>query len=1418
MQNNYYSSDSGNFYSPVERPSPSYQPDVATIDLEDTTFDQESEITDYSFNPYKQQQFRTSDEPIKGVRYEETINSLESQPELQNERRLFSWLFSSNVPRVPSEEEREFYPWHRTSYFMRLGFWWLWPILKKGYKRTLHADDLYKLTPELTVEEMHRNFSHHLEDILSKEKINHLKQHQDLSDFKWSNFAIPYALFLTFKKQYVFATACLSLALTLTSLSPLVTRQLIDFVEYKYFKIETSYSKGIGYTFLSVILIFLNGLLLNHFFHNAMIVGAQTKSVLTKSLLVKSFSVSNKSKFLFPVGRITSLMSTDLSRIDLAIGFQPLILCFPIPVIISITILLINIGVASLTGICLFIVSLVVCALLTKKLFTTREKVVKFTDDRVSLIREALNNMKIIKFYAWEMAYKLAITKIRHQEMKYLFTIKVLRNFITAYAVTLPVLTSMISFITMWATDSMKSPGEVFSSLSLYAILAQSIMLLPIALASGADALIGFTRCKEYLSAEELDEELHKNLVKYEDEFYIDHSHDVAIEVKDADFIWESFHDELDETAEMSSDDESVLTYTSSMNSSTQFAGLHKINLSVKKGEFVIITGVIGSGKTSLLNALAGTMKLNNPGVGQVKIYQDAVLCSEPWIQNATVKENIVFGKPWDPELYQKVLFSCALIDDMKLLPYGDRTEIGERGVTLSGGQKARINLARAIYANSSTILLDDVISAVDSKVAKHIVNHLFKDLLKGKTIVLATHQLGILEYADRVVFLNGDGTVDQGTVNELASSNKDFKTLLEFSSDAESTAGSNYSLPQREKQQQEHDDGLMSKTFESTGDLVGRTTTDEERATNAISWNVYKQYFKLGSGKFGKFAGPILLVLIMIATFFQVFTNTWLSFWVEKKFKDKSDHYYITFYVLFAFLTVIFTGIEFMMLEYLQNHAAKILNVKAMEKILHAPMWYMDTTPLGRILNRFTKDTDSLDNEIGEQMRLFVFPLALLIGIMILCTCYLPYFAIAVPFLVFAFVFLANFYQGASREIKRLEATQRSLVYNNFNETLTGMTTIKSFGANEAFIQKNDYFLNRMNEAYFLSIATQRWLCVSLDMITCCVVLIVCLLCITETVHISPASTGLLINYCLQIIGILSLSVRSMTQVETEMNSVERIYQYAFELPQEAAYSIPEAAPTPAWPQSGYITFKNVSLRYRPNLPLVLKGLDANFYPGEKVGIVGRTGAGKSSIMSALYRLTELETGSIEIDGVDISKLGLKELRSKLSIIPQDPVLFQGTIRKNLDPFDEYEDDVLYEALINAGLVNKFEPHTGKFNFDNIVDDDGNNYSLGERQLIALARALVRDSKILVMDEATSSVDFSTDHQIQNTIARNFSQSTILCIAHRLKTVLSYERVLVMDAGQVKEFDTPWKLFNTPGSLFREMCLKANITRDDFM
>lgn len=496
-----------------------------------------------------------------------------------------------------------------------------------------------------------------------------------------------------------------------------------------------------------------------------------------------------------------------------------------------------------------------------------------------------------------------------------------------------------------------------------------------------------------------------------------------------------------------------------------------------------------------------------------------------------------------------------------------------------------------------------------------------------------------------------------------------------------------------------------------------------------------------------------------------------------------------------------------------------------ALESIIRAPMSFFDTTPLGRIINRFSKDVDTMDNNLTDSFRMFLSTLSSIIGVCILIIVVFHYFAIALVPLCFGFVLASAYYRTSAREIKRLDSIQRSVVFAHFGETLTGIAVIRAYNLQRMFRAVNERTINRMNEAYFMTIIDQRWLGLRLDVVGSLLILVVGILVVTSRFQTSPSITGLVLSYCLQIVGMLSWMVRQMAEVENNMNSCERIYHYGHGIDQEAPLHIASTTPPASWPDKGEILMEDVDLRYRPELPLVLNKFNLHVKGGTRIGIVGRTGAGKSSIMAALYRMSELSSGRVLIDGVDVSTLGLHDLRFKLSIIPQDPILFQGTIRSNLDPFQQRTDAELWDALRRSWLVDPSEipdPQTGvskrkpRFHLDTAVDDEGLNFSLGERQCLSLSRALVRQSKILILDEATSSVDFETDAKIQKTIATEFTQCTLLCIAHRLRTIINYDRVCVLEAGRVIEYDTPLNLFEKR-SVFQGMCLRSKIGRNDF-
>ncbi|CAK9437315.1 uncharacterized protein LODBEIA_P16930 [Lodderomyces beijingensis] len=1468
------------------------------------------------------------------------------------QKRLLTSLIPKKYYPIPKEDERAPYPESSSNWVSRIFFWWVWPLMTVGYARTLQPNDLWELTPDMTVQRYHEIFDFYLQVEMARAEQNHIEKkckerketvanssvspHDDLQDFSLPVMSVFTVLYLTMKRQIIMSVVMSLLSLSGMSLTPLLTKYLVQFVEERSLGTTSNVGKGIGYALGVVALMLISNTLFTHYFYYSGLMGSHAKALLTKAILRKSFKLNARSRHKYTQAKITSIITTDLSRVEIGFLFQPLLICLPVAIVIAIVILITNIKVAAVIGIVVFIVFLGFMSVGAGKLFAYRDVVSKITDKRVNLMKEILNNLKMIKYYSWEHPYHNNVTQVRGQEMQMILKMQSLRNIIYSLAMTLTGICSMIAFVILYAIDGKtSSPANMFSSVSSFEILALMVFFIPQALSTTADMIMAFRRVGALLSAPE--EQVYPGYKVLDDP-----ADNVAVKLNKASFSWEIFEEvededetpqqkkerkaaekkeakqakrdkkaakraakkaakksareesknnrnnttkekiknseavQLDELEEISLKDKEATSSSPEDQSDGEkinFAGLNDLNFEIQKGEFIVITGVVGSGKSSLLSAIAGFMTCDG---GEIDINGSLLLCGAPWIQNNTIRENITFGTPFDQKYYDDVIYACALNVDIDNLEGGDYTEVGEKGITLSGGQKARINLARAVYANKEILLMDDVLSAVDARVGKHILNNCFLGLLKEKTRILATHQLSLIGCADKIIFLNGDGSIDMGEMDDLLNRNQDFSNLMKHSKFEAADDGVDAIEEENGNQFDEKDLGVTeeeknqlefvpkySRSMNSTQEITrrkvngveveeeedddeeyrdynlnkdakkGKLIVDEERAVNSLKFDVYKNYLKFGSGKLGPWLFlAIFALLLTIATFCDIFTNTWLSFWIAQKFPGRPAGFYIGIYVMFNILWVVFLTVTFIVFITGTTVSSKTMNLMAINRILYAPMSFMDTTPMGRILNRFTKDTDALDNEISDNLRMLFQSVAKMIGVFILLIIYLPWFALALPVIFVFFFLIANFYQASNREAKRLEAILRSFVYNNVNEMLSGMNTIKAFKEEARFDKQGDVLLNRANEASFIVNANQRWLGIQLDILAEGILLLIALLCVNRVFRISPASVGLLMTYSLQITGELNNLFRAFTMAENDMNSTERICHYALKLDQEAPYQIDSTRPPASWPEHGGIEFVNANMKYRAGLPLVLKDLSLKIAPSEKIGICGRTGAGKSSIMTALFRLAELESGEINIDNINIASIGLKDLRSHLSIIPQDPVLFNGTIRSNLDPFNEHTDDTLWDSLRRAGIVTSEEiavfktldpkdenVELSKFHLYQTVEDEGENFSLGERQLISFARALVRDCKILILDEATSSVDYETDAKIQRTIASEFKHCTILCIAHRLKTILNYERILVMEKGTLKEFDTPMNLFNRVGgtSVFREMCDKSNIVRADF-
>lgn len=737
------------------------------------------------------------------------------------------------------------------------------------------------------------------------------------------------------------------------------------------------------------------------------------------------------------------------------------------------------------------------------------------------------------------------------------------------------------------------------------------------------------------------------------------------------------------------------------------------------------------------------------------------------------------------------------------MLPNGDATEIGERGITISGGQKQRLNIARAIYFDADIVLMDDPLSAVDAHVGRHIMDNAIMGLLKDKCRILATHQLWVLNRCDRIIWMDAGKVRAVDTFDNLMANHSGFRqlmetTALEETKEEEPAQVEDKTAEGDKKKKKKKAQGLMQA---------------EERAVSSVPWSVYTTYIRASGSILN---APLVVIVLLLSQGANIMTSLWLSYWTSDKY-GLTTGVYIGIYAALGTLQALLMFVFSVLLAVFGTNASRTLLRQAVTRTLRAPMSFFDTTPLGRITNRFSRDVDVMDNNLSDAMRMYFLTLCMIISVFALIIAFFYYFAIALVPLAILFVLAASFYRASAREVKRFESVLRSVVFAKFGEGLSGVASIRAYGLKDRFITDLRNSIDEMNAAYYLTFSNQRWLSIRLDTIGNLLVFTTGILVVTSRFSVSPSIGGLVLSYILSIVQMLQFTVRQLAEVENGMNAVERLEYYGTQLEEEAPEHTIDVRPT--WPEKGEIIFDNVEMRYRENLPLVLKGLNINIRGGERIGIVGRTGAGKSSIMSTLFRLVEISGGHIYIDGLDISTIGLHDLRSRLAIIPQDPTLFHGTVRSNLDPFSEHSDLDLWSALRKAGLVpadaNIDDKDPSRIHLDSVVEEDGLNFSLGQRQLMALARALVRGSQIIICDEATSSVDMETDDKIQKTMAVGFRGKTLLCIAHRLRTIVGYDRICVMDAGRIAELDTPINLW-AQGGIFRSMCDRSGIRVED--
>ncbi|KAB2627658.1 ABC transporter C family member 12-like [Pyrus ussuriensis x Pyrus communis] len=1100
------------------------------------------------------------------------------------------------------------------------------------------------------------------------------------------------------------------------------------------------------------------------YFQNVMRVGFRLRSTLVAAVFRKSLRLTHEARKKFASGKITNLMTTDAETLQQISQSLHTLWSAPFRIIISMVLLYQQLGVASLLGALMLVLLFPLQTFVISKMRKLTKDGLQQTDKRVGLMNEILAAMDTVKCYAWETSFQHRVQSIRNDELSRFRKAQLLSSFNSFILNSIPVVVTLTSFGVFTALGGELTPARAFTSLSLFAVLRFPLNMLPSLLSQVVNANVSLQRLEELFLTEERillpNLPLEPGLP--------------AISIKDGYFSWDS---------------------------KAENPTLSNINLDVPVGSLVAVVGGTGEGKTSLVSAMLGEL----PPRTDASVVIRGTVAYVPqvsWIFNATVRENILFGSKFESARYWKAIDLTELQHDLDLLPGRDLTEIGERGVNISGGQKQRVSMARAVYSDSDVYIFDDPLSALDAHEELH-----------GKTRVLVTNQLHFLPQVDHIILVSEGMIKGEGTFKELSENSTLFQKLMENAGKMEAHV--------EEKEESENDDHESSTpTSNGVSNELPKDASNpkkgkgaksvlikqEERETGIVSWKILMRY-KNALG--GLWVVMVLFACYTLTEVLRVSSSTWLSVWTSKSAsKSYKPGFFILVYGLLSFGQVIVTLTNSFWLITSSLRAARRLHDALLNAIMRAPMVFFHTNPTGRIINRFAKDLGDIDRGVAMVVNMFMgqvwqlFSTFVLIGIVSTISLW------AIMPLLILFYAAYLFYQSTSREVKRLDSISRSPVYAQFGEALNGLSTIRAYKAYDRMANISGRSVDKNIRFTLVNISSNRWLTIRLETLGGLMIWLIASFAVMQNGRaenkVAFASTmGLLLTYTLNITNLLSGVLRTASRAENSLNAVERVGSY-IELPSEAPAVIESNRPQPGWPSSGSIEFEDVVLRYRPGLPPVLHGLSFTVSASEKLGIVGRTGAGKSSMINALFRIVEIEKGRILIDSCDVSKFGLTDLRKVLSIIPQSPVLFSGTVRFNLDPFSEHTDADLWEALERAHLKDVIRRNS--LGLDAEVSEGGENFSVGQRQLLSLARALLRRSKILVLDEATAAVDVGTDALIQKTIREEFKSCTMLVIAHRLNTIIDCDRILVLDAGQVLEHDSPDKLLSNEESAFSKM------------
>ncbi|KAK7083945.1 Multidrug resistance-associated protein 4, partial [Halocaridina rubra] len=1240
----------------------------------------------------------------------------------------------------------------------------------------------------------------------------------------------------------------------------------------RYFNGEEGYTALHGWLFSSGVVMGSLLYIFSHhpFFWGTQHTGMQIRVASCSMIYRKALRLSKAALGKTTVGQMVNLLSNDVNRFDSSVIFLHYLWIGPLQTLIVLGILWTELGPACLAGIMLLILFVPLQSWMGQVFSRLRLATAHRTDERVRIMNEIINAMRVIKMYTWEIPFTALIEQARKSEIDVIMKTNYYRAVNMSLFFTSSKVIVFLALLTYVSTGNILTAEKVFVTSSLINnVRLVMTLFFPFGIAMGSETRISCKRLQDFLEMEELEE---TNRVQ---------KSNLRPKPKDCSLT--------------------VTGLTAKWSEATEEDTLTNVSCSAKAGELLAVIGPVGSGKGSLLHAILGELPAK---MGSISVKGKVAYASqEPWVFSGSVKQNILFGQAFDEKRYSEVLRVCALEQDLIQLPQGDMTMVGERGVSLSGGQKARVNLARAVYYDADIYLLDDPLSAVDTHVGRHLFDQCIMNHLKNKVRVLVTHQLQYLKPASQILVLREGHMEAIGSYHQLVNSGIDFASLLSTGQEedtplpAKQTTAKggirNGMIPKGSLEDSDKFDSpapvtrrvrtlsnTLSNTLSgSTSSLHDSLTTEniisvsgihitdsntslnescqetpsknikqlkeadenanreedekensgtEMRSQGSVKGEVYLKYCRAG----GSWCLLVILFTMNVAT--QVLfsgTDYWLSYWangeqlrgrvlldnndtlsnllrnessfsyqdapIPKGYLDTMTNVYVYTGMIVGlfFLSLGRTILFFIMCM----TSSRMLHNRMFKSVIRVPIKFFDTHPVGQILNRFTKDLGQIDEMLPMTVFDVVTILLNFLGIIVVIASINIWVILPTLILGVIFVILRRFYLCTARDVKRLEGITRSPVFSHLSASLQGLTTIRAFEAQHIFSNDFDSHQDLHSSAWFLFLCTTRWFGICLDWISCIYIGIVTFSFMGSKDTLG-GDIGLAISSAMMLSGMFQWGVRQSAEVENQMTSVERVLEYSKLEPEAPLDTEKDKSLKQGWPEQGKIMFEDVSLQYGNNEPPVLKNLNFCIKASEKIGIVGRTGAGKSSMITSLFRLTE-PTGYIRIDDINVQELGLHRVRSNISIIPQDPTLFSGTMRRNLDPFDDYDDMQLWKALEEVQLKDSVSDLEG--GLEAKISEGGTNLSVGQRQLVCLARAILRHNRILVLDEATANVDPRTDNLIQQTIRSKFRDCTVLTIAHRLHTIMDSDRVMVLEAGRIEEFKEPHILLENPTSRF---------------